>query len=458
MKDFANIFALLLIFSATPYSVKSVAITTIPSLPIVKTIAQPLVKTIALPLAIAMSLSAEAFFSYMEKIESQRSNEIQNLTKSITEGVKKEIDAALKPLDEKQKLLDENQKILFSEQSSMKDQLVAIQKQLSDLQTKPSFSSALQTPQSVGPNLAAPSEKENYDEIPTKIVAQAMRIVGFSRISREDLEWIKTEHSIDNNDDALIYAIREFLDCEMKVPVHIIRQLKIVKVFPPAHQLDFTRLYAEFGDIQSANLVFSYARNLKPGTSVFLYVPHQFYKRFQDVDNEAYKLRNSDEKWKTKIKFGSTDLILLKKPRNGGFWTEVNIDDLSPLDLQSSLPPPAVSSSPPRGRKRSRADESTGNDELSSKSLKKNYPTPNDPFKKPDEDTSILPNPQPNPDPTQPQGDHDGPKSPPPINQAQQALDRGSFQPSACLSPRAQAVNKDFTFGTKIPTFSKSLN
>ena len=445
----SNVSLVILTISAASYIVKSIANTTTPVLLPVNPISFSLV---------TMSLSAEAFFSYMEKVEAQRSDEIRNLTISNTEGVKKEIDAALKPLDEKQKLLDENQKILFSEQSSMKDQLAAIQEHLLALQTKSlSSTNALQTHSSV-PNSVASSEKENEDEIPAKIVAQAMRIVGFSRIARDDLEWIKTEHSIENDTDALMYAIKEFLDCEMKVPLHIIRQLKIVKVFPPAHQLDFTRLYAEFGDIQSANLVFSYARNLKPGTSVFLYVPHQFYKRFQDVDNEAYKLRNSDEKWKTKIKFGSTDLTLLKKPRNGGFWTEVNIDDLSPLDLQSSLQPPAVSSSPPRGRKRSRADESTGNDELSSKSLKKNYPTPNDPFKKPDEDTSTLPNPQPNPDPTQPQGDHDGPKSPPPNNQAQQALDRGSFQPYACLSPRAQAVNKDFTFGTKIPTFSKSLN
>jgi hypothetical protein len=456
MQHLSNVFLFLLTFSATSYSVKSVAITTNPAL--------PLVNTTPVPLATTMSLSAEAFFNYMEKIEAQRSDEIRNLTISITEGVKKEIDAALKPLDEKQKLLDDNQKILFSEQSLMKDQLSAILKQLSDLQKPPSSPNALHTPLSSGPNLVASSEKENEDEIPARIVAQAMRIVGFSRITRDDLEWIKTEHSIDNDNDALIYAINEFLDCEMKVPLHIIRQLKIVKVFPPAHRLDFTRLYAEFSDIQSANLVFSYARNLKPGTSVFLYVPHQFYKRFQDVDNEAYKLRNSDEKWKTKIKFGSTDLILLKKPRNGGIWTEVNIDNLSPLDLHSTLQPPTVSSSPPRGRKRPRADESTDNDELSSKSMKTADPTPEDPLKKPvDVGTSIpLPTPQPSPDLAQPQADHDQLKTPPPNNQTQQVLDRGSFQPSAYLSPRAQAINKDFTFGTKIPTFSnsslKSLN
>ena len=156
--------------------------------------------------------------------------------------------------------------------------------------------------------------------------------------------------------------------------------------------------------------------------------------------------------------------ILLKKPRNGGIWTEVNMDNLSPLDLHSTLQPPAVSSSPPRGRKRSRADESTDNDKLSSKSMKTADPTPEDPLKKPvDVGTSIpLPTPQPSLDLAQPQADHDQLKTPPPNNQTQQVLDRGSFQPSAYLSPRAQAINKDFTFGTKIPTFSnsslKSLN
>ena len=76
----------------------------------------------------------------------------------------------------------------------------------------------------------------------------------------------------------------------------------------------------------------------------------------------------------------------------------------------------------------------------------------------PDDEDTPVPSQTPELSPDQLQGDHDEARSPPPNNQTQQLLDRGSFQPSACLSPRAQAVNKDFTFGTKIPTFSKSLN
>ena len=73
------------------------------------------------------------------------------------------------------------------------------------------------------------------EEVSSKLVSEAMRIVGFSPITRKDLEWLKTEHSIENDRDAMLYAVKEFLDCEMKVPVHIIRQLNIVRVFAPAH-------------------------------------------------------------------------------------------------------------------------------------------------------------------------------------------------------------------------------
>jgi intergrase/recombinase len=313
-----------------------------------------------------MSLTAYAFFAYMEKQKQERSDEIEHLTKTFTEGVRREISAALAPMDEKQKKLEDDQNIISLEQASMKDQLALIQKQLTDLlanRFQPTNPPAQVLPPSNQASAAEALEALDEEEVSSKLVSEAMRIVGFSPITRKDLEWLKTEHSIENDREAMLYAIKEFLDCEMKVPVHIIRQLNIVRVFAPAHQIDFNKLYAEFGDIQSANLVFSYARNLKPGMSVFLYIPHQFYRRFKDIDTEAYNLRNGEEKWKTKIKFGTSDLILLKKPKTGGSWTEVNLSNLSPLDLHPDSSSFPGSSSPPKGRTRKRSRRDTSEDD-----------------------------------------------------------------------------------------------
>jgi hypothetical protein len=327
-----------------------------------------------------MSLTADAFFAYMEKQKQERSDEIEHLTKTFTEGIRREISAALAPMDEKQKKLEDDQNIISLDQASMKDQLASIQKQLTDLlanraqPTNPPAKVILPTNQASGPTIAEASEAHDEEEVSSKLVSEAMRIVGFSPITRKDLEWLKTEHSIENDREAMLFAVKEFLDCEMKVPVHIIKQLNIARVFSPAHQIDFNKLYAEFGDIQSANLVFSYARNLKPGMSVFLYIPHQFYRRFKDIDTVAYNLRNGEEKWKTKIKFGTSDLILLKKPKTGGSWTEVNLPNLSPLDLHPDSSSFPGSSSPPRGRsrKRSRCDTSEDDQDRLAKSHKLN--------------------------------------------------------------------------------------
>ena len=318
-----------------------------------------------------MSLTADAFFAYMEKQKKERAEEIEHLTTTFNEGIRREISAALAPLDEKQKKLEDDQCIISQEQASMKEQLALIQKQLADLlanrylETNHPAKVLLPTNEASGPNTSETIEPPDEEEVSSKLVSEAMRIVGFSPITRKDLEFLKSKHSIENDREAMIYAIQEFLDCEMKVPFHIIKQLNIVRVFPPANQLDFNKLYAEFGNIQSANLVFSYARNLKPGTSVFLYIPHQFYRRFKDIDTEAYNLRNGEEKWKTKIKFGTSDLILLKKPKIGGSWTEVSLPDLSPLDLHQDSSSSSRASSPPRGRsrKRSRSDTGSGDDQ-----------------------------------------------------------------------------------------------
>ena len=390
-----------------------------------------------------MALSSADFFSYMEKLKSERVEEIKTLTTVLTEGVKNEVTAALQPFEEKQKNLDENQQSIVLEQSVMKEQLCAIQQQLAQLQPRRPHQPPPCLPQSS--TQAVSSENEHIENSESKeiskIIAEAKKIVGFSPMPYDDLQWLKEEHSIEDDTEAMIFAIKEFLDREMKVPRHILDRLHIVKVFPPAQQLQWNRLYAEFSDIQSANLVHSYARNLKPNTSVFIWVPHQFYQRFRVIKDEEYKLRKSREEWKTKIKFGTSDLVLMKRPKNGGSWSDVNLSDLPlpPIDILAGAS--SSSESPPKGRsrKRTRLESSDDDDDHTSdaKSLK--------------------------PDQKSPKSTSSPPKLSPEKTKPKSVVDPGSFLPSACHSPKSSAINKDYTFGSKIPfptltQASKSLN
>ena len=66
-----------------------------------------------------MSLSAEVFFSYMEKQKTERSEEIETLREALSLGIKTEVTAAVKPLEEKQLKLEEAQKLAAAEQLSI---------------------------------------------------------------------------------------------------------------------------------------------------------------------------------------------------------------------------------------------------------------------------------------------------------------------------------------------------
>ena len=62
--------------------------------------------------------------------------------------------------------------------------------------------------------------------------------------------------------------------------------------------------------------------------------------------------KNKEHKHSTRIKWGLTDLVLLKKPQ-GGSWNYVNSTDLPPVDLDAKyLPKASSSASPPAGRSR----------------------------------------------------------------------------------------------------------
>ena len=89
----------------------------------------------------------------------------------------------------------------------------------------------------------------------------------------------------------------------MNVPANVLQSLSFVKIFPPANQsTNWDRLYVEFQDCVTADLINRYAVNLKPGKTVSIYVPHGLYPRFNSIRDIAHTYRHGEIKHKTKIK------------------------------------------------------------------------------------------------------------------------------------------------------------
>ena len=118
----------------------------------------------------------------------------------------------------------------------------------------------------------------------------------------------------------MLLAAKEFLKQEMKVSEAELP--KIVKVFPPANTPIYDRLYVEFDTEHSADYINSFARNIrKDDVHVGSYFPSMFQARFRAMNHHARLIRDAPGinkgDVKTKIVYGSTNLHILSRPRDG---------------------------------------------------------------------------------------------------------------------------------------------
>ena len=180
---------------------------------------------------------------------------------------------------------------------------------------------------------------------------EAKRVLGFSPIDKGDILYLQERLSLDS-ESLKIEAVREFLIHEMKISKAVADSLEIARTFTPAKQSDdWTTLYAEFTNISSVELINQYVTRLKPGKSVSIYVPHSLYPRFQSINSIAHSYRNGEVKHKTKVRYGTSDFVLLIKRTDGvSRWTYAPLNHLPPLEL--SLFDGNLSSSPAPGRQR----------------------------------------------------------------------------------------------------------
>ena len=419
---------------------------------------------------------------YHEVAVTVRDKVAETVRNELANTVRTEIGAAVAPLkDAQREIVDELEatKTKVSEMvldnADTKSKIHDLQRQIMSMkQTKisPPNSTVTISPPNISamPALAPPATATTGGRAPTphssasqpalQVLQNAKKILGFSPITPEDLSYLKCHHHTDDDARAMVLSIKEFLSCEMKVPGSVLDTITIVNVFPPAKTpTNWKTLYAEFQDSITTDLINQYVRNLRPGRSVSIYVPHSLFPRYAAIRDIEHSYRNGDIKHKTRVKYGTSDFVLLIKPRDTNTsWSYVSLSSLPPLQL--SLFEGNLSSSPPPGRtrlpsKRARSGSPDADNTRSNKA-KIVDETSDDGENNPDNPTStkesIAPVNLPSTEPT----NLPSPPRSAPLSQS----DLGSFHPSACVSPRSVS-NRSFTFTNKtssIPVMKNSLN
>ena len=218
------------------------------------------------------------------------------------------------------------------------------------------------------------------------VLKEAKKVVGFSPITVDDINYLKSQHAIEDDATAMTFSIIEFLTFEMKVPKSFTDKLVLKRVFPPAKPpaSGWSTLYAEFPDNASADLIHQYVRNLLPGKNVSIYVPHSLHPRYSAIGDLAHEYRNGTIKHKTKIRYGASDFVLMVKPKNSNTpWSYVPLDGLPPLQLSKFDGNPSTSPPPGRTRitsKRGRPESPTSGDNIRPNKSRKDD-LPDDPTK-----------------------------------------------------------------------------
>ena len=108
----------------------------------------------------------------------------------------------------------------------------------------------------------------------------------------------------------------------MKVSEEVFDEMEMEKVFAPARE-DWNTLYIKFASESSVHKLYSYTRNMKTTLRLVPYIPKQFYHRYKDLESLAYNLRHSGIKYKTRVKMGTSDLILYKRKPSEMYWSVV---------------------------------------------------------------------------------------------------------------------------------------
>ena len=276
-----------------------------------------------------MMVSLEDIFSFMkqDKVDraeqrkqdmleraQQREEDLNMIKKLINEGVRTEVLSALEPICRRQEELEDKQKFLQNKLNEMSEEIEKLKTGGIKVQTKGVHNPEVEDEVS---GLGFDDEKDSNRDI----IAAARRTIGLHKIGQAEVEKYFRSGISDEN-EAMVEAVKEFMLEEMKVSEELLKDMNMERVFAPARG-DWSTLYVKFSSESSVHKLYSHARNMKPNMRLIPYIPKEFYWRFRELESQAYKLRHSEVKYKTRIKMGTSDLVLYKRKADQTSWNLV---------------------------------------------------------------------------------------------------------------------------------------
>ena len=278
----------------------------------------------------------------------ERKEDMEVILGMIAKRVKSEVQEAIKPLKDRIEAQEKVNKDLYKQLKALQDQV--------NLQEKGTTDPELPEPR---PNVQEWDARRLYTPVSTvdqeennvrmqNLCSGARKVIGFSPIEPRMLDIQMNSYGAKDLQEAMLFEVKSYLKCELKISPSAIQRLDFVRIFPPAKQ-DWKVLYVEFGNDQQVESIFSYTKNIqKKDHRVIRWVPKQMYERFRAVESLAYNLRQ-EKGLKTRVKIGTTDFVLsTRDPKLSSIshWThqvlpsnlpEVVLDPLDTVPVQESL-------------------------------------------------------------------------------------------------------------------------
>ena len=193
---------------------------------------------------------------------------------------------------------------------------------------------------------------KNHDLTAEEIMHRSKHIIGIYPITQQDIE----RNTGDTNTNTLINTATEFLQYELGFRLEQIAEMQITKV-TRTKKSDGKTLYITLKNHTHVAQIFKRIATLKNNNlKISNYVPPHFYNRYHTLQTHCKTAREMDDQLRTKIIYGTSDLILQEKKVGELRYTTVDINkygEIPPIDLTLLWPTHELEvplTTPPKGR------------------------------------------------------------------------------------------------------------
>merc|ERR1711895_397502 len=181
------------------------------------------------------------------------------------------------------------------------------------------------------------TQLKNHDLTPEEIMYRSKHIVGIYPITPQDI----VRNKGDTNIKTLVNTAIEFLQDELGFRLEQIAEMQINKV-AKTKKSDGKTLYITFQNHTHAAQIFKWVAALKNNNlKISKYVPPHLYDRYHTLQSQCKTACEMDDQLRTKIIYGTSDLILQEKKAGELRYTTVDLNkygELPQMDLKLMWP------------------------------------------------------------------------------------------------------------------------